>query len=359
MRHSFGVLMLAAALLAGCAGQPAAETTSAGAAATTPAASASPRPTVQPTPTPTVEELLASLSDLTSAETRAWAAEYLAHVQDPAVVPALVGALDDDDVAVRIASVTSLGALGGAVGAQAVAAALQSELKAKPSSAFVSAACGALGQMRRTAGVAALISVLGTADKTNRDDARAALKSIGAPAVPALQKALDTGGRDQRLQVVTVLFSLGRLGLEPLITALGNSDAKVRSAAANRLGYLGYTAAAKPLAAMLTDSGIGNTASVALVRLFEKEPSKVVSYLTSTRTLRVYYGLLRLGAPETVDALATALIRRGDLEMAKDFLNCGEPTLEQAARDWAGANGYEVYTRYGTSDETWASGLPE
>jgi HEAT repeat protein len=275
------------------------------------------------------------------------------------VVPALVGALVDDDVSVRIAAVMSLGSLGGAIGAKGVAAALQSELKAKPSSEFVSAACGALGQMGRTAGVAALISVLGTADETNREDARAALKNIGAPAVPALQKALNAGGRDQRLQVVKVLFSLGRLGLEPLITALSNSDAKVRSAAANRLGYLGYTAAAKPLAAMLTDSGIGNTASIALVRLFEEEPAKVVHYLGSTRTLRIYYGLMRLGAPETVDAMASALMRRGDLEMAEDFLNCGEPTLEQAARNWASANGYEVVTSVGSSGGAWGSGLPE
>ena len=357
MRRSIGVLLLALALLAGCASQPAAQAPSAETAATAPAAPASPRPTA--TPAPTVEQLLASLRDPTSAETRASAAEYLAQAQDPAVVSALVGALADEDVSVRIAAVTSLGSLGGAIGAKAVAAALQSELKAKPSSEFVSAACGALGQMGRTAGVAALISVLGTADDTNRDAARAALKSIGAPAVPALQKALNAGGREQRLQVVKVLFSLGRLGLEPLITALSNSDAKVRSAAANRLGYLGYTAAAKPLAAMLTDSGIGNTASIALVRLFEEEPAKVVHYLGSTRTLRIYYGLMRLGAPGTVNALASALIRRGDLEMAEEFLNCGEPKLEQAAHDWAAAHGYEVYTTYGSSGGSWGSGLPE
>lgn len=318
-----------------------------------------PTPTPPPTPPPTVDQLLASLRDPTSAETRAWAAESLAHVQDPAVVPALVSALADDEVSVRIAAAASLGSLGDARGTKAVATALQSELKARPSSAFVSAACAALGQLGGTAGVAVLITVLGTADETNRDDARTALTRIGAPALPALQRALSTGGRNQKLQVVSFLASLGSRGVKPLITALANGDAKVRSAAANRLGYLGNRSAEKPLAAVLADPAMGLTASVALVRLFEKEPSRLVHYLRSTRTLHIYYGLMKLGAPETVDALASALLRLGDLDMAEDFLNCGEPTLERAASDWADANGYRVVPGGGSSDMSWGSGLPE
>ena len=316
-------------------------------------------PAPSPTPPPTVDQLLASLRDPTSAGTRAWAAESLAHVQGPAVVPALVSALADDEVSVRIAAAVSLGSLGDARGAKAVAAALRSELKARPSSAFVSAACSALGQLGSTAGVAVLITVLGTADETNRHDAQTALTRIGAPAVPALQRALSTGGRDQKLQVVSFLASLGSRGVKPLITALTNSDAKVRSAAANRLGYLGNLSAEKPLADALADPAMGLTASVALVRLFEKKPSRLAHYLTSTRTLHIYYGLMELGAPETVDALASALLRLGDLDMAEDFLNCGEPTLEQAAKDWADANGYRVVPGAGSSDMSWGSGLPE
>lgn len=317
--------------------------------------------TPAPSPLPTVDQLLASLRDPTSAETRAWAAESLAHVEDPAVVPALVGALADGEVSVRIAAAESLGSLGDARGAKAIAAALKSELKAQPSSAFVPAACAALGLLGGTAGVAVLITVLGTADETNRDAARTALTRIGAPALPALQKAISTGGREQRLQVVSVLASMGSRGVKPVITALANSDAKVRSAAANRLGYLGSRSAEKPLAAVLADPGMGLTASVALVRLFEGEPVKLVHYLTATRTLHVYYGLMKLGAAETVDALASALLRLGDIDMAVDFLNCGEPTLERAGRDWARANGYEVISGPGggSSDETWGSGLPE
>ena len=102
-----------------------------------------------------------------------------------------------------------------------------------------------------------------------------------------------------------------------------------------------------------------STASVALVRLFRKEPTSLVHYLASTRTLHIYYGLMQLGAPETVGALAKALRRLGDLAMAEDFLNCGEPTLEQAAHDWAAANGYEVVTEVGATGTTWGTDLEE
>jgi HEAT repeat protein len=315
----------------------------------------------EPTPvsTPTVEELLSSLRDPASAATRASAAAGLADVRDPSIVPALLSALADDDLAVRIAVATSLGSQGDASAAKPLAAALQAELKADPASAFIGAAAVALGQLGGTTGVAALIAVLATTDETNLEAARSALKEIGAPAVPALQKALTTGEQAKKLQVVGVLASLGDAGVKPLITALTISDAKVRSAAANRLGYLGDRSAEKALATALADSAMGLTASIALTRLYKDEPSQLVHYLSSTRTLHAYYGLLKVGAPETVSALASALRKLGDLDMAEDFLNCGEPTLEKAARDWAAAHGYEVVTNYGTADETWGGGLPE
>ena len=53
MRRSHGALMLAAALLGGCASEPAAQAPSAQAAATTPAPTPTPTPTAVPTPKPT------------------------------------------------------------------------------------------------------------------------------------------------------------------------------------------------------------------------------------------------------------------------------------------------------------------
>ena len=52
MRRSLGALMLAAALLGGCASEPAAQAPSAQAAATTPAPTPTPTPTAVPSPTP-------------------------------------------------------------------------------------------------------------------------------------------------------------------------------------------------------------------------------------------------------------------------------------------------------------------
>jgi HEAT repeat protein len=214
----------------------------------------------------------------------------LAQFNDPAVVPALAGALADADVSVRMAVATSLGLIGDARGAKALATALQTELKAEPSSPFIPAACEALSQLGGSAGVAVLMAVLVSSDVTNRAAARTALTRIGSAAVPALQRALTTGTQAQKLEVVSFLASLDSLGVKPLITALTNTDAKVRSAAANRLGYLGSRSAEKALAGVLHDSAMGDTASVALVRLYKSEPSKVVHYLTSSGTLRIYSG---------------------------------------------------------------------
>ena len=60
-----------------------------------------------------------------------------------------------------------------------------------------------------------------------------------------------------------------------------------------------------------------------------------------------YY--IRLGRAGSEDLLARALNKYGDKEMAVDYLNCGNGTLEQAAHTWADKHGYEVYTTPGVA----------
>ena len=66
-----------------------------------------------------------------------------------------------------------------------------------------------------------------------------------------------------------------------------------------------------------------------------------------------------VGAADTAKAMATSLVKLGDLEMAEAFLNCGSETLEQAAHDWAAAHGYTVISLPGSGGGTWGSGLPD
>jgi hypothetical protein len=48
------------------------------------------------------------------------------------------------------------------------------------------------------------------------------------------------------------------------------------------------------------------------------------------------------GEPGSGDALMEALNMSGDLGMAQAFLICGNPKLEQAARDWAAGHGWGI-----------------
>jgi HEAT repeat protein len=164
-----------------------------------------------------------------------------------------------------------------------------------------------------------------------------------------------------RLLGVDGLAAIGKPAVKTLIGALKNSEVKVRSRAANKLGHLGDRSAEDGLVAMLDDpaTGGGNSASVALARLYLDQPTKLLHYLNSKSTIRVYYGLVFVGASGTEKSLASALLKRGDLEMAEFFLNCGSDTLEQAAHDWAAANGYYVVTVPGSGGGTWGSGLPD
>jgi len=43
--------------------------------------------------------------------------------------------------------------------------------------------------------------------------------------------------------------------------------------------------------------------------------------------------------------------------MAEDYLNCGNPDLEDAARAWAKKHGYNVVTQPGGGAVQWGSGL--
>jgi len=56
----------------------------------------------------------------------------------------------------------------------------------------------------------------------------------------------------------------------------------------------------------------------------------------------VYSALLKMGRSGTEEQLVTALMRFGWVEMAEDYLNSGNPRLEDAARQWASENGYTI-----------------
>jgi HEAT repeat protein len=101
-----------------------------------------------------------------------------------------------------------------------------------------------------------------------------------------------------------------------------------------------------------------STAANALAELYDRDTSKLLPLLKSRRTYAVYYALVGIGDPNTIDALVEALERYDDRGMAAYFLNCGCYELERAAADWAKRHGYKIVTAnyYGSGGNSpWGS----
>jgi hypothetical protein len=80
----------------------------------------------------------------------------------------------------------------------------------------------------------------------------------------------------------------------------------------------------------------------------------LLRYLESESTVVVYLAIIRIGQSNTERALVTALNTFGYEQMAVDYLNCGNATLDKAARAWAAKHGYVVYTTPGGGGQvTW------
>lgn len=63
------------------------------------------------------------------------------------------------------------------------------------------------------------------------------------------------------------------------------------------------------------------------------------------------------GDPDSEEALVWALWRYGDSSMATYYLNCGNDTLEEVAREWAKANGYTIIPMPSSGGSgSWGSG---
>jgi hypothetical protein len=57
-----------------------------------------------------------------------------------------------------------------------------------------------------------------------------------------------------------------------------------------------------------------------------------------------YKFFINRGEPGSESALIKVLDMRNDQAVLNDFLNCGNDTLAQAARDWAKKHGYSIHS---------------
>ncbi len=187
-----------------------------------------------------------------------------------------------------------------------------------------------------------------------------ALGQIGEPAVEPLIAAF----MDEDFPSAYAALALGEIGdlraVEPLIAALKDKDKARRTAVAEALGQIGDPRAIEPLIAVLEDEEgiVRGSAYSALVQIGLDDPFVLVPFLQDASTVKVYPALIRIGNSNTVSALVTALDVHGTKEMAEYYLNCGNETLEAAARQWGKDHGYMAMPRFdggSSSGSGWGS----
>jgi HEAT repeat protein len=160
-------------------------------------------------------------------------------------IAALIAALKDEDVLVRLGCASVLGNLGTS-GVEAMPALI--EVLGDVESRVAKMAGEALVKMRPHS-VGPLAKALGSDQANVRLQAAQALEAIGPEAkhaVPALAKLLNTDGEEStvRIKVAQALVRIGEPSVPSLVEALKHAKEEVRLLAATALGEIG--ADAKP-----------------------------------------------------------------------------------------------------------------
>lgn len=351
-----------------------------------------------------VEPLMTTLKTATQVDIRRNCAKALGKLQDPRAVPILFANLSDMDGGVKESAKDALRQLAaqdpkiaqlesqknvkelivilqqndyrspyvaevlGNIGDKQAVEPLITALKTATQTDTRRASVEALGKLQDSRAAKPLIDSLSKADGSVRESAKTVLKQLAAKdpnvvdlLLPAFKKGDDTA-KD-------VLVSIGDPAVDPLIAAL--KDTETRSNAAEALGQIGNPRAIKPLIANLTDWDFGPKAAAALNKLNwkpESDPDKIhlwialrkgdelrnnwsttkqvlLNNVESGNSSKIKYGLhsfVSIGEREILPTLIKLLNQRGNVTMVNAYLNCGEPTLEQAARDWAQARGYRI-----------------
>jgi hypothetical protein len=86
------------------------------------------------------------------------------------------------------------------------------------------------------------------------------------------------------------------------------------------------------------------TSGESLAKLYANDLKRLLPLLDDADTYKIFYAIVKIGDSSTVDPLIFALGRFNDKDMAVVLLNCGNPSLESAAKEWATQHGYEITT---------------
>jgi len=240
--------------------------------------------------------------------TRRQAAWALWEIGGPRVVDPLIGALEDEAGEVRSLAARALGKLGAGRAAEPLMG-----LVGDPDRQVRAAAAGALGDLGAARAIPVLIAELRDEDPQSVDARSAAICALGAigdpRAVEPIVAALRDGQAQTRWHAARALGALGdERAVQPLAAALQDPDPTVRWRVAEALGAIGDRRATDALVAAVDDPACGHHAAKALGRIGDRKA--VEPLLAALRSERVQ---LRNDAAEALGAL-------GDVRAARPLI---------------------------------------
>ncbi|HEX5004847.1 MAG TPA: M56 family metallopeptidase [Gemmatimonadales bacterium] len=197
-----------------------------------------------------VPALIAALSD-PDMNVRIAAARSLGNLEDPRAIPALITATRDGNAKLRSAAFDALSNFEDPRIVEPMITALKD-----PDAEVRERAANTLGNLENTRAVQPLIGALADSSAGVREAAARSLGDLRDPAAaPALAGALKDANPDVREAAARSLGEFELTKAPPaLIAALKDSDADVREAAAQSLGEIRDPAAVSALQASLTDA---------------------------------------------------------------------------------------------------------
>jgi HEAT repeat protein len=198
--------------------------------------------------------------------------------------------------------------------------------------------------------VSQLINQLGGQDRQARADAAERLGGFkNRRATKPLIAALDDKDLDVRRAAV---FALGQINdpsaFDPLIVGLKDNDIYIRLSAAQAMGKIKDPRAVNALLAAWKQHDMAVIAGADSFFIERGEPNSE-DILIEALNDKALYNIEGLSLRMEIDDKSVPKI------MAEDFLNCGNPKLVEAAREWATRNDYQIVNKSADGAVHWGS----
>jgi len=320
------------------------------------------------------------IEDLKSAEwkVRESAARALGFMKDPRAVEPLIAALKDEKWQVQRAAARALGELkdpravepliitfkqrGIVYPGEAAAISLGkikdprafepllAALKNKKSGVQEKAAI-ALGMLEDPRAVEPLIALLDDPSLRPHEQERviSVLGELKDPrAVEPLIAHLKDKRKSTRIATAHAFKEMAPVGFDSIVAVLQDKSLFGRTGAAYALGFIKDPRAVEPLIIALKDhnSDVQKEAARALDEINDPRSIEPLIAALAKKNLPVVAGAcsfyIRRGESSAEAVLIEALNTYGDARIAVIFLNCGNPRLVEAGRQWATTHGYSI-----------------